>query len=364
MTDALFSPDLDLLFIRLCDEAIASLAPLSSPGPGPTDAPSPIEHLPPLRFPRPLRRIAVTDISSTLHCEAQMLLEKVTHHRRTTTPAMAAGKHIHRNLELAVNGPELAIPITSTEDIWALRFVNAILAIKSLVRDGIAREVPVLGRLGPLLVYGIIDEVHRKPDHSFHVRDTKTRVRRSLPPEESQRPSRLQVAVYRRFFMEMARLDRDFVLERLDLDPQKELGSAVVEQLLIMGLSLGVATRPLSPISPNDGPPRAHFPPTCPDTWTIAELFRVTTSYFGMIPSISPLLELSYVHQYSGDVIGTVEFDYDEVDLNNMLSRTSSLFTGQREAVGVEVDEAYKCRGCDYAEQCRWRIERADGPIN
>ena len=100
------------------------------------------------------------------------------------------------------------------------------------------------------------------------------------------------------------------------------------------------------------------------NTWTISKLYRVATSYFDLIPAISPVLELSYVHQASGELMGTVEFEYSDEDLDTVLSTASILFAGNREAVGVAVDEAYKCRNCDYAEQCRWRIARANGLVN
>jgi exonuclease V len=33
---------------------------------------------------------------------------------------------------------------------------------------------------------------------------------------------------------------------------------------------------------------------------------------------------------------------------------------GESVALGVNVEEAYKCRMCEYAEGCTWRVERVE----
>ncbi len=36
---------------------------------------------------------------------------------------------------------------------------------------------------------------------------------------------------------------------------------------------------------------------------------------------------------------------------------------GEREARGVEVEEAYKCRSCEFAEGCGWRREKVEEAV-
>ena len=32
---------------------------------------------------------------------------------------------------------------------------------------------------------------------------------------------------------------------------------------------------------------------------------------------------------------------------------------GSRRPIGVEIEEAWKCQNCDFAEECEWRIKKA-----
>ena len=98
---ALLSDDDDLIFNKVYDEAIAQFSPPETGREHTFESTSEntihhrsiadIEDLPELQFKEACKRVRVSDIASIHYCEAQMVLEKVTRIKRTTTNAMAIG---------------------------------------------------------------------------------------------------------------------------------------------------------------------------------------------------------------------------------------------------------------------------------
>ncbi|KAM0792940.1 hypothetical protein ACM66B_002699 [Microbotryomycetes sp. NB124-2] len=184
------------------------------------------------------------------------------------------GKAVHRDLEKQAMGDEV-VPVTvqSKEDWWALRVLNTIIALDTLLETGLAREIPVVGFVDDFLVLGVVDEVIRKArpkpppsaqnsstknakkkvpavdtaqqklDNFFAVSsngssckedagsakdggpasndkqrarhwafflvDAKTRYNRSLPPDAESKPSKLQLMLYHRLLSSMLGSDAD-----------------------------------------------------------------------------------------------------------------------------------------------------------
>ncbi|TPX32539.1 hypothetical protein SmJEL517_g04393 [Synchytrium microbalum] len=389
-TEGLMSSDDDDIFNSVYEEAISKLliadqeqsiaavkllkenstiedVLLQQAGPAPSsqgscsDAPIDIEDLPIAKFKTPWpSRISVTDIAYLTWCESQTILEKVTRKPRRQTKAMSIGQEIHKTLELEL-GPPIEVAVTTKEDVWGLRFLNAVFSIDSLVNGGgLAREIPVLGRVGDFLVFGIIDEVIKRESEdgscTWHLRDTKTRMRRSLPGEVSSRMGKLQVATYRKMFLEMPSLDQSFVFTKLGLDQTKPLSQPLVDQFKLLGLD--TSSNATSSSSGSNGSNCSSSPVRATSSFktartihnqvTLNKLFPIVQSYFELIPTISETLELSYVHQKSKEVIDVVRFVYDGGVLDGVLEQARSLFNGERVADGVSVEEAYKCQSCDY----------------
>ncbi|WRT64395.1 uncharacterized protein IL334_001327 [Kwoniella shivajii] len=152
------------------------------------------------------------------------------------------GEKIHKRLEREIHPEEIKIPITTPEDIWGLRFLNMLAALESLLTLGKCRELPVVGFVKGILVYGVIDEIVREPipisssdnpdnsttsqttltsffspskakndkadsrrsditvkpkTHKLFVSDSKTRASNVLPKEEDTLAGRLQVMLYK-----------------------------------------------------------------------------------------------------------------------------------------------------------------------
>nr|XP_019049532.1 hypothetical protein I302_03321 [Kwoniella bestiolae CBS 10118]OCF28462.1 hypothetical protein I302_03321 [Kwoniella bestiolae CBS 10118] len=140
------------------------------------------------------------------------------------------GEKIHKRLEREIHPEEIRVPISTEEDIWGLRFLNMLAAMEALLVLGKCRELPVVGFVKGVLVYGVIDEIVREPihialpseppstqtslksfftssrpilpdpnpkTHRLYISDSKTRASNVLPREEDTLSGRLQVMLYK-----------------------------------------------------------------------------------------------------------------------------------------------------------------------
>ncbi|KAF9567828.1 hypothetical protein CPC08DRAFT_680578 [Agrocybe pediades] len=58
-------------------------------------------------------------------------------------------------------------------------------------------------------------------------------------------------------------------------------------------------------------------------------------------------------------IIGSKKFKYDEELLEKHLTRVFQWWRGERPPEGVPLDRAYRCRTCEYANDCEWRAQKA-----
>jgi exonuclease V len=53
----------------------------------------------------------------------------------------------------------------------------------------------------------------------------------------------------------------------------------------------------------------------------------------------------------------------DDADLTSYVSHEMEWWKGEREPQGVVVEEAFKCRSCDFANECEWRLNKVEEAI-
>ncbi|KAF7981088.1 hypothetical protein HWV62_34783 [Athelia sp. TMB] len=73
------------------------------------------------------------------------------------------GQSVHKVLEKEIRPVEIQVEIATEEERWALRLVNMISGLQSLMEMGCMREMPVFGIIQDQLVIGVIDELLRQP---------------------------------------------------------------------------------------------------------------------------------------------------------------------------------------------------------
>ncbi|KAI1853995.1 hypothetical protein JX266_001136 [Neoarthrinium moseri] len=380
------------------------------------DTRSPIERF--RSFPK--KPLTVTDISSGAWCELQYwyTLSLLPGGRKTRTAAMRGGTRVHQKLEDEVH-TTIQVNVTSKEEAFALRLWNFIQGLRTLRDTGLTRELEVWGVVEEQVINGVIDELsftspnagfeeelnhspssigdaahsaekqspitnYFNPHHRrVYLTDIKTRGSTRLPSGAALRPSRVQLFLYHRMLGEMAagRLDFATIVARYGLQPEARFSDVFMAQIgslydevfndacpdeaavstIPMDIDAGVTD---SNTAPSSGAKRSlpldliryrsiqHIIPLVQAE--LHETFPLGTE------SIGDLVAVVYRHRDDGRIIGNHTFPTDPEALSNYLKLDLAWWLGKRNPDGVSIEEAYKCRICEFAERCDWRQERDD----
>ncbi|KAF2819482.1 hypothetical protein CC86DRAFT_449873 [Ophiobolus disseminans] len=341
---------------------------------------------------KPKKPLSVTDLVSPAWCELQYFYTLSKFGRKPRTQAMRNGSKIHQKLEDEVH-TTIPVQVESKEDRFALRMWNAISGLRGLRDTGLTRELEVWGVLEGQVVNGVIDELsYECPDPAFeeqmetsraereggvvplpgqptiaqafakassqqedstwsgslerdkqiYLADVKTRSVQSLPTGASLRPTWMQLMIYRKLLesLSLNTVDAETVFARYDLQPLEPLTPSFLEEL--------------GGISPDSE--SAHYPNLL-SLWAL-----LITEMQATLPptSLSPILRAEFRYAKTGDIIGSELTVYETDVIDMYISEEMAWWKGSREAKGVEVEEAFKCRICDFAENCSWRKTKVE----
>ena len=73
---------------------------------------------------------------------------------------------------------------------------------------------------------------------------------------------------------------------------------------------------------------------------------------------LSPILTATYLSSKTSEPLGSKSILFDAAILKDYLEDNLSWWHGERAARGVELQEAWKCRSCDFRDDCSWIHER------
>lgn len=333
------------------------------------------------------------------------------HGRKKATKEMKGGTVVHEKLEAEIYTTVKIYPQTK-EDAWGLRIWNVIQGLKTLEEIGHTRELQVWGTIDGQLVNGIIDEIsftcpdtdleaeieqkekdksakvepppdqptissffaasdaqslgsalrpkRRSPSKKAYICDVKTRSVSSLPKGGAFRPTKMQLMLYHRLLVNLATNAVDFsiILSRFKLDGTVPLSDDFVAQ--IGNLNDGA----LFSASPDSSEPASQ------DSMSILlehnclnALWALMIVHFQRVlpegkASVGGVLKAEYRSRQTGEVVGMKTFAMDEQLLSAYVEREMQWWKGEREPVGVVIEEAYKCQTCEYADICEWRLAR------
>jgi exonuclease V len=79
--------------------------------------------------------------------------------------------------------------------------------------------------------------------------------------------------------------------------------------------------------------------------------------------SLSPILRAEFRYAKTGDIIGSQLTVYETDIIETYIAEEMAWWKGRREAKGVEIEEAFKCRICDFADNCSWRKTKVEEAI-
>ena len=58
--------------------------------------------------------------------------------------------------------------------------------------------------------------------------------------------------------------------------------------------------------------------------------------------------------------MGSREILMDDDDLKEYIEHEMKWWRGERPPEGVVIEEAYKCKSCEFAEGCEWRLAKIE----
>ncbi|XP_078404194.1 exonuclease V isoform X2 [Cetorhinus maximus] len=251
--------------------------------------------------------LSVTDLSRQAWCEQQVVYGMELPHiqqLRDEVPVVKAGSCLHLARELEVQDV-VPINVESREDNWAVKMLNLLSMIQFL-------------QAGEL-----------------ELRELKTRGQRTYPSAAQKRSHHLQVSIYKLLFEAMIKgqLNKDTITHHLHLRTEQPLGSEILVHAQKVGFTIN----------------------TFGD---LLDLMLLNLTYAD-IPSVDTM-KIEYCYQADASVIGTEVVSFEEEWVKSELKHYSSFWKGQREATGVDIEEAWKCRSCDFADICEWRQSKAE----
>ncbi|KAL1585972.1 hypothetical protein WHR41_04770 [Cladosporium halotolerans] len=206
---------------------------------------------------------------------------------------------------------------------------------------------------------------------TFYITDIKTRQSKSLPPAGSQsKPVYMQLMLYRRLLSSLAanEVPAEQVFERYSLDPHATFSDTFIAEIGQLDFNFpddvsDAAEREVRLESRQDSVDELLAHNSLASLWTlmVAEFARtIPHPTSNSQPSISRLLAAEYRSGGSGALIGRKPFVHDDAALDTYVEDEVRWWRGERATKGVDIEDAFKCRICEFAEGCSWREEKIE----
>ncbi|KAL3427489.1 defects in morphology protein 1 [Phlyctema vagabunda] len=355
---------------------------------------------------KPKKAFSVSDLISPAWCELQFWYILTKYGKKKRTPEMKQGSVVHQKLEDEVH-TRVRVEIQTREDALGLKIWNVIQGLRTLRETGQTRELEVWGTLDGFVVNGVIDVVkyiHLKPikarkeaadqpkiqdffpnpdgtstvkitssrktkDKKIAICDVKTRGVKSLPSDVASRPTRMQLMIYHRLLSALACNEVDFsvIVARYDLKSDVPFSDSFLAQVGSLNDEidhdvLAQSDGEYEPTSSQDSMTTLLAHNSLSALWSlmIAEFKFTMPEGAG---SFASTLQAEYRTRDTGDIIGTQTFAMDDKILSTYLKHEMRWWKGERPAEGVVLEEVYKCRFCDFAEDCEWRATKAKAVV-
>lgn len=269
-----------------------------------------------------LTHLNVTHVSQQFWCERQVELS--LEFPREETPETLAGQEIHKEFLLELVR-EASVETLTADDAAFVLLLNIRNDLEQLMAGGITRELYVFGRTVGFPIAGIIDELSLKDGHVVLL-DHKTRLRPTLPPPPSVKPTEIQVMLYHKMLEELR--NGDYTYEDFVDDTGMDENGVISDELKAQLESEGVAV----------------------ESTSVGKMAKDVFDAFRQLPPLSDFLIVRYIHQSTGDHIGDKAILYDPKFLGHKLAHAGQFWEGQRKATRAGFREKWKCNYCEYRE--------------
>jgi exonuclease V len=338
--------------------------------------------------------------------------------RRTRTPAMQTGVNLHQKLENEVHST-VEVEVASREDKFGLKVWNVIQGLRNLREAGLTRELEVWGMIDGQVMSGIIDGVsYTKPivedkngkpekgekdkqekgplqdqhaiteffstptptainppqkEGKIYLTDVKTRGSLKSPITPALlRPAKVQLFLYHRFLSDMASFQVDYtrIFRRYGLDADELFSDSFMAHMGGLTDELfsdGDADPASSPnvnssdhVSHGEGDEIGQLQSPGLKYATLRALVPLLNEEIRLTfpmgrESIGDILSVEYRYSKDLSLITSKVFPVNSRALDIFLAKQMEWWKGDRQPSGVVIEEAYKCRLCDFADDCSWR---------
>jgi len=210
----------------------------------------------------------------------------------------------------------------------------------------------------------------------LYLTDVKTRGSKTVPSGEvSLRPTYMQLMLYHKMLSLLASnsVPAARVFARYNIQSEDTFSDTFLAQ--ISGLDYGPQDDEQA--SPSDTSTTPHDQQQKPDPidellahntpsklWTLMiRTFAHTIPITPTQSSISPTLRAEFRTPGTGAVLGSRTFEVDDARRDAYVRDEMAWWKGERRTRGVDVEEAFKCRMCEFAEACEWRVEKVEAGL-
>lgn len=222
--------------------------------------------------------------------------------------------------------------------------------------------------------------LHERP-RTYYIVDIKTRQSKTLPAQGSQsRPTHMQLMIYHRLLSSLAtnEVPGEKIFERYRLNPYAPFSDKFIAEIANLDIAAQISVNGDSDIEQHDSQRQDPLTELL-DNNTVASLWSLMISEFARAlpttPShspLSPLLTADFRTASSsvsadtetelgpGALIGRRSFPFDAAKIDVYISDEMRWWKGERETKGVDIEEAFKCRICEFAEGCTWRATKVE----
>ena len=328
---------------------------------------------------------------------------------------MKQGSKVHKTLEEEVHRV-VPVDVTTKEDAWGLKLWNVIQGLRTLRFTGMTRELEVWGLVDGQVINGVIDELSYNmpigasveqpitnntkdtndanpnppqqtleeywaakgfakvesglselgqtqfnPARKIYLTDVKTRGSRFLPKGSSLRPTIMQLMLYRKLLVDLAsnNIQAPSIFARYQLKQDEPFSDSLIAQIgrLDFNFHEDSSESDLAPFgSQEDSVSELLRSNSLTKLWQL--MIQEFQSTIKGVNDVGDTLRAEFRSQADGTLIGSKVFEYDEATLSDYVQQEMSWWSGKRDARGVDVEEAFKCRMCDFADECSWRLAK------
>lgn len=242
------------------------------------------------------------------------------------------------------------VEMVTEEDRWAVKLLTTYTQLATIKSGTLEREITVFGDpfSEGVTIHGVIDQLQYSPSTGeLILLDYKTRYQKTMPSFKQKEGNAVQLMLYKCLLDDLTcgKTSFDTLQRHLHLEFSRPLSTGPVQYIQKCGLE-SLFGRPQEDGEENK-------------TITFGEVAKyVSMLITGLgLPLVSSLC-LQYEYQLTGEVIGVDEVDYREEWMREKVASALQFWLGRKAATGVDVEDAWKCRSCQFCDVCVWKKRR------